>query len=345
MRKGQNPAKMGLQSYQPKRLGIALLSWIPSQDGYFRQALNILKYQIASIHKNTTDFDLLVFDNGSCPEVQDELRNLQKLGLIQFLILSHFNLGKTGALNWILSAMPNELIGFSDGDVLFRPGWLEKTTEIINAFPAVGLVSVQPCLYDILDGKGQAYRNLEHALGLHLSNELLNPAVVDEYGRGVGLDEGKIELLKQNPVQVVEEVGTGVRAVVGQSHMQFVMPREVARQILPLPSALALGRAESKKVNEFIDQLDLLQLTSMEAFVYHMGNQLDKHVLNEIRNMNLDAILQTNNVVKSNSLQFALSPSKKRAIRMLNQVVKVAVFKKIILRLYNFLFEFYGQEK
>ena len=345
MRKGQNPAKMGLQSYQPKRLGIALLSWIPSQDGYFRQALKILKYQIASIHKNTTDFDLLVFDNGSCPEVQDELRNLQKLGLIQFLILSHFNLGKTGALNWILSAMPNELIGFSDGDVLFRPGWSEKTTEIINAFPAVGLVSVQPCLYDILDGKGQAHRNLENAPGLHLSKELLNPAVVDEYGRGVELEEGKIELLKQTPVQVVEEIGTGIRAVVGQSHMQFVMPREIALQILPLPSAMALGRMESKKINEQIDHLGLLQLTSMEAFVYHMGNQLDTHVLNEIRDMNLDAILQQKFVDKSNSPQFALSPSKKRAIRILNQVMKVAVFQKMILRLYNFLFEFYAQEK
>lgn len=70
---------------------------------------------------------MLIFDNGSCPEVQEELRRMQASGFIHFLLLSRFNVGKTGALNWILAALPNELIGFADGDVLFRPGWLEKT--------------------------------------------------------------------------------------------------------------------------------------------------------------------------------------------------------------------------
>ena len=145
MRQGQNPAKMGLPAYQPKRLGLALLSYIPSQTGYFAQSLDVLRYQIASIHHTTKEFDLLVFDNGSCPEVQEELHTLQQKGLIHFLMLSRFNVGKTGALNWILAALPNEFIGFSDGDVLFRPGWLEKSLEILQAFPNAGLVSVQPC--------------------------------------------------------------------------------------------------------------------------------------------------------------------------------------------------------
>ena len=87
MRQGQNPAKMGLAAYQPKRLGMALLSYIPSQTGYFAQSLEVLRYQIASIHHTTKEFDLLVFDNGSCPEVQEELRRLQSEGLIHFLIL------------------------------------------------------------------------------------------------------------------------------------------------------------------------------------------------------------------------------------------------------------------
>jgi glycosyltransferase involved in cell wall biosynthesis len=152
MRKGNNPAKLGLPAYQPKRLGLALLSYIPSQSGYFAQSLEVLRYQIASIYHSTKEFDLLVFDNGSSPEVQDELRKLQSEGYIHFLVLSRFNIGKTGALNWILAALPNEFIGFSDGDVLFRPGWFEKSLEILQAFPTAGLVSVQPCLFDVLKG-------------------------------------------------------------------------------------------------------------------------------------------------------------------------------------------------
>jgi hypothetical protein len=76
MRTGQNPAKKGLPAYRPRRVGVALLSWIPSQDGYFSESLEILKYQIASIHHSIKDFGLAVFDNGSCRTVQEELEKL-----------------------------------------------------------------------------------------------------------------------------------------------------------------------------------------------------------------------------------------------------------------------------
>jgi glycosyltransferase involved in cell wall biosynthesis len=345
MRKGQNPAKMGLPAYQPKRVGIALLSWIPSQEGYFSQALEILKIQITSIYRSTQEFDLFVFDNGSCPEVQDELQQLHKLGLIHFLFLANRNLGKTGALNWILSALPNELICFSDGDVLFRPGWLEKSLEILHAFPAAGLVSVQPCLFDILKGKEQAHNGMENDPSFRLSNRLLDPVVVEEYGRGVGLDPGKIEELKLEPVLIVEEVKSGVRAVIGQSHMQFIMPREVARKVLPLPSSHALFRQETKIINEHIDQLGLLQLTSLEAFVYHMGNQLDGTTLEEIQRTDLGAISPHAPVMTPFSSQSGASPSKKRAWQMLRWAARSPFIKKTLLRLYNLLFEFFAQEK
>jgi len=44
MRHGQNPAKMGIKAYQPKRLGVALLSYIPNQEGFFNQSLEVFKY-------------------------------------------------------------------------------------------------------------------------------------------------------------------------------------------------------------------------------------------------------------------------------------------------------------
>ena len=345
MRQGQNPAKMGLPAYKPKKMGLGLLSNIPSQEGYFTHSLEVLRYQIASIHNSTKEFDLLVFDNGSCPEVQDELRHLQSEGFIHFLILSQYNLGKTGALNWILAALPNEVIGFSDGDVLFRPGWLEKSLEIVNAFPSVGLVSVQPCLFDILKSEGQAQHRFENDPGYQLSDVFLDPIVVDEYGHGVGLETRKIEELKQKPVQVVEEISTGVRAVIGQSHMQFILPREVARRILPLPSNFALFRQETKKINEHIDNLGLVQLTSLEALVYHMGNQLDETARAEIRRMNLDAILQRSPNRQSALSQSQTRPSKKRAIQALSRMVRIPFFKKTLRRLYNLLFEFFAQTK
>ena len=345
MRKGQNPAKMGLPAYQPKKLGLALLSYIPSQEGYFIHALEVLRYQIASIHSSTNDFDLLVFDNGSCSEVQDELHHMQSEGFIHFLVLSQFNLGKTGALNWILAAMPNEFIGFSDGDVLFRQGWLEKSLEIVRAFPTAGLVSAQPCMFDVLKNEGQAQHTLEYDPCYHLSNCLLDPVVVEEYGHGVGLEVQKIEALKQKPVQVVEEIKSGVRAVIGPSHMQFILPRAVARRILPLSSSYALFRQETREINTHIDQLGLVQLTSLEAYVYHMGNQLDGTTMDEIHRMNLDKILRSSPFEQPALSQTQARPSTKRAIQALSRFARIPFIKKTLQRLYNFLFEYYAQRK
>ena len=345
MRQGQNPAKMGLPAYQPKKLGLALLSYIPSQDGYFAHSLEILRYQIASIHHSTRDFDLLVFDNGSCPEVQEALRRLQQDGFIHFLILARFNLGKTGALNWILAALPNEFVGFSDGDVLFRPGWWEKSLEILQAFPSAGLVSAQPCLFDILKGEGQAQHGLENDPACRTYTGLLDPVVVEEYGRGIGLEPANIEALKQKPVQIVEDNRSGVRAVVGPSHMQFILPNAAARRILPLPSAYALFRQETREINVSIDRAGLYQLTTLDAYVYHMGNQLDESISDEIRRMDLDAVLQSGPVTVSTPAQLQVRSSKKGAIQVLNRLARISIFKKTLRRLYNFLFEFYAQVK
>ena len=155
---GQNPAKLGMQAYQPKKLGMATITYIPSQEGYFRDSLAILKLTLESLHRNTSEpFDLLVFDNGSSATIQKELIELQHQGVIDWLILAGKNLGKTGAQNWIFSVMPNEWIGYTDSDVLFRKGWLEASREIIAHFPDAGMVGAQPCYFDVLKGKGQAH--------------------------------------------------------------------------------------------------------------------------------------------------------------------------------------------
>ena len=344
MRTGQNPAKMGLPAYQPKKLGLALLSLIPSRDGYFAQSLDVLKYQIASIHVSTTDFDLLVFDNGSCEEVQDGLRCLQAIGLIHYLVLSGYNLGKTGALNWILASLPNELIGFADGDVLFRPGWLEETLKIRQSFPQAGLISAQPCFFDILRGTGRAALSLTHDPNFRVTDEILAQAVIDEYCHGIGLSSDQIEGLRKTPSQVVEAVSQGVRAVVGATHMQFVMPREVARRVIPLPASLALSRDEDAWLNKNVDSTGFLHLSTLTPYVYHMGNQLDETILSEIRRMDLDSILESTPARK-------IVPDveggrfKRFVFRCLHFLSKIPAFKTALQRLYNLLFVFFSQPK
>ena len=345
MRQGQNPAKMGLPAYQPKKLGLALLSYVPSPNGYFAQALEILKYQIASIHQSTVDFDLLVFDNGSSLQVQEELRSLQVKGLIHFLVLSQFNLGKTGALNWILTALPNELVGFADGDVLFRPGWLEETEQIFSAFPNAGLVTAQPCLFDILRGTGQALLSLKNDPRCRCFEAQLASETVDEYARGTGLAAEQVEELKKKPVGFVEDRSSGLQAVIGASHMQFVLRHETARRLLPLPAFYALNRDEDTYLNHSVDQIGLLHLSTSAPFVYHMGNRLDESTLAEIHRRDLDRILRQPLAGQSGKAFIQANSTKQRAFRLFESLSRWAFVRRTIQRFYNFLFEFYSRKK
>ena len=188
MRIGQNPAKMNLEAYQPKALGIATLTYMPNLEGYFAELPAVLRLMLASLRKHTPqDYDLLVFDNGSCPEAQRHLAQLAEEGWIDFLVLSQHNLGKLGALNWIFGAMSNSWMCVTDSDVLFKPGWYEAGMAIARAFPNAGMIGGVPAFFDVLQGKGTAHqRYLDHP---DYTTASFQPEawVVDEYSQSVGV--------------------------------------------------------------------------------------------------------------------------------------------------------------
>ena len=136
MRIGQNPGKYLKEVAQPERITLAVLNYIPFQSGFFADTLAVLKTCLESARTEAgLPFDLMVFDNGSCPEVQDWLLNEQREGRIQYLFLSEKNLGKGGAWNIILSGAPGEVIAYADSDVLFYPGWLKASLDLLETFP------------------------------------------------------------------------------------------------------------------------------------------------------------------------------------------------------------------
>ena len=86
-------------------------------------------------------FDLLVFDNGSCPEMVDYLKALEAEGKIDYLILSKRNIGKLNALKIIFNSAPGEIVAYTDDDVFHLPGWLAEHLKVIDTFPNVGAVT------------------------------------------------------------------------------------------------------------------------------------------------------------------------------------------------------------
>lgn len=337
MRLGQNPSKDKLPAYQPPRLGVALLVYIPSLAGYFEHSLEILKYQIASLHAATRlAFNLLVFDNGSCAEVRSALQQLHAEGWIDFLICSHHNLGKIGAINWILAALPNELICYADSDVLFRAGWIENSLKILEAFPTAGMISAQPCLDDVLRGSGVAHLGLADDPRFQIQTRPLDPQVIEEYALGVGLPADRTARLQKTNFMVVTRLDLAVQAVLGATHMQFLMPSEVARKMVPLPTTYGLGREEDRNLDRRVDQAGFLHLSTPEAYVWHMGNIPDEKTLSEVHRLGLPEMLATPLRRKSPERQ-------SRLLRAFRPLARSRLLRGALYRLYNFLFRLYSQ--
>jgi hypothetical protein len=339
MRTGANPAKAGLPAYQPQRLGIATIVYIPSQEGYFQNSLEILKYMLASLRPATSQpFDLLVFDNGSCAEVVAELRSLYEQKQIDWLVLSQHNLGKAGAWNWIFAAMPNELICYADSDVLFRPGWLEASLKVLEAFPQAGMVSAQPNFYDVMQGEGKAHLVLQKEECYIFEDYWPAKEIIDEFCRGIGATEEIAEPFYRKPLPGVTNQERGVSAVIGASHMQFVIPRRVARQIVPLPASMGLRRAETMSLDYKIDALGCLHLSTQKPYVFHMGNTLSERLLQEVEQVS-GAAVERPVVIKG--------PAKRRSgwQRLAVALVQHPRLNRYFSRLYNFLFQALHAEK
>jgi len=339
MRTGANPAKAGLPAYKPQRLGIATIVYIPSQEGYFQDSLEILRFTLASLREATSQsYDLLVFDNGSCAEAIAELRSFYEQKQIDWLVLSQHNIGKAGAWNWIFAAMPNELIGYADSDVLFRPGWLEASLQVLEAFPQAGMVSAQPNFYDVMDGQGVAHLKLRGDERYTFGDYWPAREIIDEYCLGIGATDEIASPFYQKPLPAITRQEQGVRAVIGASHMQFIIPRAVARQVVPLPASMGLRRAETMSLDYKIDELGCLHLSTQNPYVFHMGNTLSPRLLKEV-----DQVIEAGSIRPTAAKYSVARQSGWR--RMAVRLVRHPRFNRQFVRLYNFLFQALHSEK
>ena len=330
MRLGKNPAKTGLPAYTPKPLGIALIVYIPYTEGYFKHSLEILQYQIASIRATTVDYDLMIFDNGSCAEAVETMKSFYEQKWLDWLVLSQHNVGKAGAWNWIFAALPNPLICYADSDVLFRPGWADASMEILKAFPQAGMVAAQPNFFDVMEGSGEAHHKLQNDPRFDFLDYWPEKRITDEYCTGIAASEQLAERFYNNPLPAIKQREQGTQAVIGASHMQFLIRQEIARQVVPLPATKGLLRKETMSLDYKVDDLGYMHLSTLEPYVYHMGNTITDDLREEVQSISGDANTPP-------SKDAARPTSRKR--QWLVKMAKRPQINHWLQRLYNALFQ------
>jgi glycosyltransferase involved in cell wall biosynthesis len=274
MRVGQNPAKFVKQVAQPAEVTVTVVSCIPFLSGFYEQSLEVLRACLNSIHENTSlPHDLLVFDNRSCREVRDYLRQAYEQGLIQYLVLSDKNIGKIGAWNFMFGAAQGKYIAFADSDIYFRPGWLEASLELFETFPNVGMVTARP-LRTLLEFSSAtldwARRQPEGTLE---EGSFLDWETYWEHAQSLGHSEAKARQEYSAGKDYRLSV-QGKIAFVGAAHFQFLARREILKEIFPLPSQYPMRGEGALDIT--INARGLLRLTTARPLVWHMGNRLSE---------------------------------------------------------------------
>ena len=287
MRKGQNPAKFIQHVHHPAPVTIAIVTYIPFLSGYYKQSLDVLKVSLNSIWENTPRkdpnsdsdlYDLLVFDNASCPEVREFLQEKHEQGLIQFLILSDKNVGKGGAWNIIFQGAPGDVIAYSDSDIYFHSGWLENSLKILNTYPKVGMVTARP------------FRTQEEYFSGTLEWAQQNSDAILEKGHfqdwetyrehtdslGMSPEDAKTHYQETNDWRIQYK---GTCAYVGAAHFQFASPKAALQSVLPIKMDRPMGQVLT--LDGKLNDAGFLRLSTCDPLVKHMGNRLDGIVKQE----------------------------------------------------------------
>jgi len=310
MRIGQNPAKSIESVPQPQPVTVALVSYIPFLSGYYAHALDVLKACLTSLWESTPGpYDLLVFDNASCAEVRTYLQDAHRQGRIQYLVLSDRNVGKGGAWNFIFQAAPGETIAYADSDVLFRPGWLERSLEILKAFPQAGMVTARPMrtpevFYTSTLDWARQHPDVTLEQGTFLPWETYREHVLS---LGTPEEQARQWYASRQDIRLTRQ---GVSAHVSAAHFQFTASKAALAKFLPFEMDRPMGQVRS--LDEQMNLAGYLRLTTCEALVKHLGNSLEA----------------------GDALQGAASARKRR----LSDLPPV---KKALLRIYDEIFKLY----
>lgn len=270
MRIGQNPAKAVQGVPQPADVSVAVVVYIPFIGGYYADSLEVLKTCLGSIIANTQmPYDLMVFDNASCPEVREYLMDLHTNGGIQFLTLSDKNLGKVGAWNYLVGGAPGKYLAYADSDVYHYPGWLAPQIEALELLPNAGMVTGMPLL--AAEEKASATVSwAEKTAGVDMARgQLLSWEDFFRHSGTLGRpEEEQRKFYDEHPsVRITVE---GKSFFASASHFQFVARTEILQQFFPLPADRPMGQV--RQLDDAINAAGYLRLSTPQWHLQHIGN-------------------------------------------------------------------------
>jgi len=244
--------------------------------------MDVTRLTLESILANTEDpYELLVFDNGSCPEMVAYLQELFAQGKIDRLVLSAHNIGKLNALYRIAQLASGSVIAYSDDDVYHLKGWLPAHLAVLDTFPNVGAVTGFYIRQRVVMSSDNTLAWAENGAE-NVERGLLMPRKWEEEYMD---NSGRTEERYQSEVAGVEDVVVsyhGLKAWVSAHHFEVLTPKKVLLEVLDEMLTDGWSNQLMGRMVEMDDRMDAkgyLRLTTYAQTMRLLGNALDEEVV------------------------------------------------------------------
>jgi hypothetical protein len=272
----------------PEEVLAAVTVYVPHLRGYFTNRMAVLRLCLDSLLRHKpAGTQVLVFDNGSCPEVETFLAGLLSQSRIDYLLRSRANIGVVGALRMIFQLGIRPVIAYGDDDVFYYPGWLEPQLDLLAGFPEAGMVSGIPTLDGARHGVDSTLRLAKSDAGTTFEGESRPPEAWEaEWARSTGRSvEEHRQRVRASVLPSLRRHGR--QAFVGAVHFQFVAWASRLAACLPAvwPTSLMAGMRE---LDEAVDRAGLMRLSTVDRHVIHMGNEVHANLRQEASRLGLE---------------------------------------------------------
>lgn len=279
MRLGFNPHKDEPQQESDCFHQVVVPVYIPNEEGYFKDSLEIFKLCLDSlfktIHKKTY---ITIVNNGSCDVVIAYLNKLFLDGEIQEII----NTSNIGKLNAILKGIVGHdfsLVTVTDADVLFLPNWQKATYAVFEAFPKTGVVCPTPSSRSLRTYTANIYWDLFFSKKLQFS-KVKNQDALKMFADSVGNAAFYNEIQLQKYLTVSHNDN---KAVVGAGHFIATYRGEVFDNLESRFSKYKLGGDSEGKILDLpVVKKGFWRLSTANNYAYHMGNSIEEWMYDEV---------------------------------------------------------------
>ncbi len=294
MRIGSNPNNHKVIDFSSKSHRVIIPIYIPNAEGYFKDAFNVLKVCIESLLKTiNNDTAITLISNASSKEVNDYLTKLFEEKKIDKVVFNSENIGKMNAIITETRASFEEFITYSDADVFFDKGWLKQTFEIFKNFPKAGFVSMNPMPKSYGHSSSAI---LDNILILNSINKKISDyceySDLEHFHKSIAREAAQTKLLFNQDALVLNN--KNFNCFVGAGHFCCTIRKTPTLKYVPKEESKigVSGGSEGIYLDIPFEKTSLWRVSSTKAYVWHMGNILEKEWANlkliSIANFNED---------------------------------------------------------